>query len=270
MMTSKLTKRDLNQSIARSCGCSFSWGYEKQGNMAYAYAMIPILKKLYNTKEGMSEALKRHLEFYNVTNQCMTFNLGISAAMEEEAAEKEEFDKSAINKTKAALMGPISGIGDAFFWGTFKIVATAIGTTFALQGNILGPLLFFLIYNIPAFAIRIGLMNVGYKFGTSFLSSMENNQMMSKILKGATVLGLFVVGGMCASLVNLNIIFQVSDGANTQTISDLLNTIMPSLASLLVFGLTYFGIVVKKMKPITMIILMTLISIVGAFLGILG
>ena len=75
---------------------------------------------------------------------------------------------------------------------------------------------------------------------------------------------------MCASLVNLNIIFQVSDGANTQTISDLLNTIMPCLASLLVFGLTYFGIVVKKMRPITMIILMTLITIAGAFFGILG
>lgn len=270
MMISKLTKKDLNQSIARSCGCSFSWGYEKQGNIAYAYAMIPVLKKLYGTKEKMAEALKRHLEFYNVTNQCMTFNLGISAAMEEEASENEDFDKTAINKTKAALMGPISGIGDALFWGTFKIIATAIGTTFALSGNILGPILFFLIYNIPAFAIRIGLMNAGYKFGTSFLSSIENNQLMSRILKGATILGLFVVGGMCASLVNLNIVFQISDGANTQTISELLNSIMPCLTSLLVFALTYFGIVIKKMKPLTMIILMTIISIVGAFFGILG
>lgn len=269
-MTSKITKKDLNQSIVRSCGCSFSWGYEKQGNMAYAYAMIPILKKLCDTKEKMAEALKRHLEFYNVTNQCMTFNLGISAAMEEEAAENDGFDKSVINKTKVALMGPISGIGDAFFWGTFKIIATAIGTAFALSGNILGPVLFFLIYNIPAFAIRIGLMRAGYQFGTSFLSSMENNRMLNWILKGSTILGLFVVGGMCASLVNLNIILEFSDGANTQTVSELLNSIMPCLASLLVFALTYSGIAVKKMKPLTMIILMTVISIIGAFFGILG
>lgn len=270
MMTSKITKKDLNRTMWRSCGCSFSWGYEKQGNIAYAYAMIPILKKLYDSKEKMAEALKRHLEFYNVTNQCMTFNLGISAAMEEEAAKNDDFDVSAINKTKVALMGPISGIGDAFFWGTFKIIATAVGTAFALDGNILGPILFFLIYNIPAFAVRIGLMGAGYKLGTSFMSKVESSGVMGKILKAATVLGLFVVGGMCASLVNLNIVLEISDGANTQTISDLLNQIMPCLTSILVFVLTYYGIVVKKMKSLTMIILMTVISIAGAYFGILG
>ena len=71
MMTSKVTKNDLKKTMWRSCGCSFSWGYERQGNIAYAYAMIPVLKKLYDTKEKMSEALKRHMEYYNVTNQCM-------------------------------------------------------------------------------------------------------------------------------------------------------------------------------------------------------
>ncbi len=41
----------------------FSWNYERQMNMAYVYAMIPILKKLYQSKEEMAAALKRHLEF---------------------------------------------------------------------------------------------------------------------------------------------------------------------------------------------------------------
>ena len=27
MMTSKLTKKELNKTMLRSCGCSFSWGY---------------------------------------------------------------------------------------------------------------------------------------------------------------------------------------------------------------------------------------------------
>ena len=270
MMTSKLKKKELNKTMLRSCGCSFSWGYERQGNIAFAYAMIPVLRKLFPQKEEASKALKRHLEYYNVTNQCMTFNLGIASAMEEEIAKNKEFDTKVVNETKVALMGPISGVGDAFFWGTFKIIATAVGTTFALQGNILGPILFFLIYNIPAFAIRIGLMNVGYSLGTKFLTEMQSNGLMSVLLKGATVLGLFVVGGMCASLVNLNIVYTFSDGANSQTVSDLLNQIMPCLASLLVFATTYWGIVIKKIKPITMIVLMTIIGIGGAYLGILG
>ncbi|MDD3173662.1 MAG: PTS system mannose/fructose/sorbose family transporter subunit IID [Herbinix sp.] len=269
-MNSNITKKDLNKTMWRSCGCSFSWGYERQGNIAYAYAMIPILKKIYTQKDKMAESLKRHLEFYNVTNQCMTFNLGISAAMEEEASQNSEFDNSAINKTKVAVMGPISGIGDAFFWGTFKIIATAIGTTFALKGSILGPILFFLLYNIPAFAVRIGLMKAGYGFGAKFLAQVGSNGIMGQLLKAATILGLFVVGGMCASLVNLNIIYEISDGANSQTISDLLNQIMPCLSSLLVFALTYWGVIVKKVQPVMMIVIMTMVGIIGAFLGILG
>ena len=113
-------------------------------------------------------------------------------------------------------------------------------------------------------------MNVGYSLGTKFLTEMQSNGLMSVLLKGATVLGLFVVGGMCASLVNLNIVYTFSDGANSQTVSDLLNQIMPCLASLLVFATTFWGIVIKKIKPITMIVLMTIIGIGGAYLGILG
>lgn len=132
--TGKVSKSALAKTMWRSCGCSFSWGYELQGNIAFAYAMIPVLRELYPEKERMSAALKRHLTYYNVTNQCMTLNLGIAAAMEEEAARDESFDPDIIASTKVAVMGPISGIGDAFFWGTFKIIATAIGTSLAMGG----------------------------------------------------------------------------------------------------------------------------------------
>lgn len=265
-----LTKKDLNKVMWRSCGCSFSWGYERQGNIAYAYAMIPVLKKLYPDNEDMADALKRNLVYYNVTNQVMTFNLGLSAAMEEESSQNSAFDKETINTTRIATMSPISGIGDSFFWGTFKILATAIGTTFALNGSILGPILFFLVYNIPAFATRIGLMKVGYDFGAKFLSQVQGNKAMDKILEAATIIGLFVVGGMSASLVSLNFVTKISDGQNSQTISDLLNSIMPSLPALLVFGLTYWAMNNKKVKPITMILIITVIGILGAFFGILG
>ena len=46
----------------RSFQMEFSWNYERQMNLAYCYAMIPILKKLYKSKEAMATALKRHLE----------------------------------------------------------------------------------------------------------------------------------------------------------------------------------------------------------------
>ena len=62
-----ITKKELNQVFWRSFQMEFSWNYERQMNMAYVYAMIPILKKLYPQKEEMAAALKRHLAFFNTT-----------------------------------------------------------------------------------------------------------------------------------------------------------------------------------------------------------
>ena len=80
---SKITKKELNHVFWRSFQMEFSWNYERQMNMAYVYAMIPILKKLYQSKEEMAAALKRHLEFFNTTPHIVTLILGITAAMEE-------------------------------------------------------------------------------------------------------------------------------------------------------------------------------------------
>lgn len=43
------------------------------------------------------------------------FIMGITLAMEEQNADNDEFDASAISTIKVALMGPLAGIGDAFF-----------------------------------------------------------------------------------------------------------------------------------------------------------
>ena len=92
----------------------------------------------------------------------VTLILGISTAMEEENALDENFDTSSINSVKAGLMGPLAGIGDSFMWGTLRIIATGIGTSLAMNGNILGPILFFLLFNIPHVILRYICMMGGY------------------------------------------------------------------------------------------------------------
>ena len=94
------------------------------------------------------------MEFFNTTPYISTAVFGISTAMEESNARNEDFDTSSINNVKVALMGPLAGIGDSMFWGTLRVIATGIGTSLAMQGSILGPLLFWLIFNVPAFAVR--------------------------------------------------------------------------------------------------------------------
>ncbi len=57
--------------------------------------------------------------------------------MEEANANEEDFDESSINSVKAALMSPLAGIGDSLFWGTLRVIATGLGVSLAMQGNIL-------------------------------------------------------------------------------------------------------------------------------------
>ena len=66
MTTSKLiTKRDLRKVFFRSFPMEWTWNYEKQQNLGYTYAMIPIIEKLYKDKpEGKSSSITETLEFF--------------------------------------------------------------------------------------------------------------------------------------------------------------------------------------------------------------
>lgn len=154
----------------------WAWNYERQSNLGYSFAMLPALDKIFEgNKEKRIASYKRHLEFYNVTPWLSTFPLGISVAMEEESAKDPEFETDSINNIKVALMGPLSGLGDSFFWGTLRVIATGIGTSLALQGNILGPILFLLIFNIPAIATRYYGLFIGYNIGAGFIEKVQKN-----------------------------------------------------------------------------------------------
>lgn len=93
--------------------------------------------------------------------------------MEEQNADDPNFDPESINDVKVALMGPLSGLGDSFFWGTLRVIATGVGTSLAIQGNILGPILFFLIFNVPALLTRYYGLFVGYNIGSSFIEKVQ-------------------------------------------------------------------------------------------------
>ena len=166
-----ITKKDLRRLFFDSLSISASLNYEKQMDMGCAFSLAPILQKLYKNKEDLSEALKRHTEFYNVTPMFNPTLLGVLTAMEERNAKDEDFPTESINATKASLMGPMSGIGDTIDKGTLKTIATGVGCTFALQGSFLGPILFMLIYGVSNLLVRYFGVFYGYKFGVSLFQS---------------------------------------------------------------------------------------------------
>lgn len=265
----QLTKKDLNRVFWRTLQMEFAWNYERQMNLGFAYAMIPALKRLYkDDKAKMSAALKRHLTFFNTTPFIVTFITGISAAMEEQNANDDNFDVSSINTVKASLMGPLAGIGDAFFWGTLRLLATGIGTTLALKGNILGPILFLLVFNVPTLLLRWLCNNWGYKLGTGFLQRIQRDGTMERLTFGAAILGLIVIGAMTASMVTIHVPLVFGSGAEKIKVQGILDQIVPGILALGAFGLIYW-LLGKKVKPLVIIAGIAVISILAAWVGIL-
>ena len=145
------------------------YNYERQQGLGFALAMWPAIKRFWHTKEERAAALTRHMAIFNTTPHVVGAISGVSAALEREASENPEFDTSIINNVKVGLMGPFAGIGDSFFQGTLRIIASGIGISLCQQGSPLGPILFLLIFNIPHIIIRYFMTMIGYKSGTSLV-----------------------------------------------------------------------------------------------------
>lgn len=265
----KITKKDLQKVFWRSIPTEHLWNYERMMNVGYTYAMIPILKKLYPKKEDLSAALIRNLEVYNVTPYIITLPEGIATAMEELNASDPNFDTESISAVKLAMMGPLSGVGDAFFWGTLRILATGVGTSLALQGNILGPILFLLIFDVPHFIIRYIMTFLGYGLGSNVIDKLKQSGIMDKVMEYASIMGIMVVGGMTMSMSKVNFVTKIGSGKGAQTIQNLLDGIAPGLATLALFGIMYW-MLKKKMNPLLIMLIVLIVSIAGAYFNVLG
>ncbi|MDE8332054.1 PTS system mannose/fructose/sorbose family transporter subunit IID [Erysipelothrix rhusiopathiae] len=274
MMTSNnsvITKQDITKMAlnAGSLGMEFSWNYERQMHLAFGMMMDPTLKKIYkDDQEGYAEALQRHIEFFNITPQLAPFVGGIVCSMEEKHKDGE-VDATAISAIKTALMGPLSGIGDSIFVGCIRVIALGVGLSLAMSGNILGPIAYFLIYNIPAFLARYFGAHLGYNIGFNYLEKMQQSGVMDKVLAAAGILGIMVIGGMSKEMVYTGLALQIGTGETAQPFQEILDGIMPGLVGL---GTTwlYYWLLKKKVNPLILIVGTMVVGIAGVYLGIFG
>ena len=107
--------------------------------------MIPILEKLYPEKEDLSEALKRHLAFFNSEATWGSMIFGSAIAMEEERAKHKKMPGEMITSYKTGLMGPVAGIGDTVDLATIFTLVSAFCCSFAMKGSLAAPIIMFLL-----------------------------------------------------------------------------------------------------------------------------
>ena len=241
------------------------YNYERQQALGYAVAMWPAIKRFYKTKEAQAQALVRHMEIFNTTPHLVSFIMGVTAAIEKKASETKNFDYSIINNVKVGLMGPLAGIGDSFFWGTIRVIATGIALSMAQQGNILAPIVFLVLFNVPHLIIRYFGNAWGYKFGVSMISNAGDMNIMQKISKAANIVGLAVVGAMTASMVDLKTAFSFTISEQAFEIQKYLDQIFPGILALGYTMLMFYFL--QKKKSATFLLLFTIVfAFVGTFI----
>ena len=297
-----LTKQDRISVCWRSTFLQGSWNYERMQNGGFCYAMIPAIKRLYSTKEDQAAALKRHLEFFNTQPYVGAPILGVTMALEEDRANGAPVDDAAIQGVKVGMMGPLAGVGDPIFWFTVRPILGALAASFAMSGNILGPILFFVLWNVIRYAFLWYTQEFGYKAGTAITKDLSGG-LLQKVTQGASILGMFVLGALVQRWVNVGFPFVVSrvtlsegafidweslplggegiksafmqyasgmalDPVKVTTMQDNLNSLVPGLAGLLLTFLCMY-LLKKKVSPIVIILGLFVVGIVLHVIGIM-
>ena len=279
-----------------------SWNYERMQNLGWAYALMPAIKKLYTTKEDRAAALERHLEFFNTHPYVAAPIMGVTMALEEERANGAEIDDTAIHGVNIGMMGPLAGVGDPVFWYTVRPILGALGASLALAGNIMGPIIFFLGWNIIRMAFLWYTQEIGYRAGSNITKDLSGG-IIQKITKGASILGMFILAVLverwvsAAFTINLpsttlsegayinfpkgdvtgpqlqKILGEVASGLSltseqTNTLQGQLDSLIPGLMGLLLTFLCMW-LLKKKISPITIIIALFIVGIAARFFGIM-
>lgn len=297
-----LSKKDRRSVAIRSQLLQGSWNYERMQNGGWCYALVPAIKKLYPKKDDQIAALKRHMEFFNTHPYVAAPIVGVTLALEEERANGAPVDDAAIQGVKVGMMGPLAGVGDPVFWFTARPILGALGASLAMAGNIMGPILFFVLWNVLRFAFIYYTQEFGYKAGTAITKDLSGG-LLGKVTKGASILGMFVLGALVNRWVSVTFTPVVSevtlsegayidwsslpegaegihqalsqyasglplDPTSVTTLQDNLDTLIPGFAGLLLTLLCCW-LLKKNVSPIVIIVALFIIGIVFHVIGLM-
>lgn len=245
-----------------------SMSFERLESFGFCLGMMPALKKLYPNQEDRQEAMKRHASFYNTEPQLGAIINGMAVGMEEKKANGEPIDGETINTLKVGLMGPVAGIGDSMIPGMLVPILLSIGMALAAGGSMLGPIFYIVAFNAIAIIGSYQLFMKGYKMGAGSVEMLVSHR-STKIREALSLLGVFVMGGVAASYVNLGtgLEFATKDGVDIN-VQMMLDGIFPKLLPLVVVLGTWFAMAKKGLSPVKAMLSLVVISFIGVAIGL--
>ena len=210
-----LTFWDLTQVFGRTFFLQTVWNFERYLSYGMAFALMPVLKKIYLSREERAQALSRHLEYFNTHPYMASFVLGAVVRMEEEKQQlprpKQKQKEDEISALKVGMMGPIAAMGDNLFWATIRPYCGLIAVTLVLSHafQVKGqywviPLLFLLVYNVAHVGIRFMGFIQGYRQSDQVILTLRRYGFQEAI-RGLRLASILLLGVLIV-FVNLSIL----------------------------------------------------------------
>ncbi|MBI4365064.1 MAG: PTS system mannose/fructose/sorbose family transporter subunit IID [Candidatus Latescibacteria bacterium] len=164
---------DLAKVTSRSLYLQALFTSERQQGPGFAFALLPVIRRLYPGSEDRGRALGRHLGFFGTHPVLAGYVLGVAARLEERRAQGGPVDEDGIERAKRSLASPLAALGDPLFWVTLRPLAGLVGIlgmAFLPPADPSGPdprvlvcpLLALLTYNAVALPFRVAGVPRGY------------------------------------------------------------------------------------------------------------
>lgn len=283
----RLDNKTLNRMAWRSMQLQACFNYERMQSAGWLWAILPGLEKIHTNKDDLATSMTHNMDFLNTHPFIVTFVMGIVLSMEQ-----QKMDIQTIRSVRISTAAPLGGIGDALFWMSLVPIVAGMTAQMAIDGSIIGPILYFVFIFGVEMALRYGLLYWSYNMGTKAITAMT--KYAKEFTHAASVLGVFIVGALIAnygggtklgiSVPNGETAAEVEklvvDGKDVVTetvtemqpvfinIQDYFDKVLPCLIPLLLTLLCFFLIKKKGWTPVKCIGLMLVIGIVGAVFGI--
>ena len=270
--TPKITEKDVKNSwllyyLVAEMGIS----YERLQALGFTVSLLPILRKLYKTKNDLKDAIKRHLVFYNTEAVFGSLINGIVISMEEQKAHGEDVTSEAITGVKTGLMGPLAGIGDSIDWATLKPIIFALAATLSASGNPIGA---FVLLLLPIVQVIVGrtLAGIGYKAGRESITEMLASGRIQQLITGAKTMGVFMIGALSSTYIAVKTPIKINFGSGNTTfvLQKVFDSIAPGLLSLAVVMFIYWWLNKRSQNLSIVVLLIVAIALLGAFTGFLA
>lgn len=262
----KLTKEDFKQINRRSLFTfQLGWNYERMQGSGYLYTILPQLRKLYgDNSPELKEIMKTHTQFFNTSNFFNTIVTGIDLAIEE----KEGIDgKDTVSGLKAGLMGPFAAIGDSIFAALIPTIFGALAANMAINGNPTG-IFIWIIAQIAVMIFRWKQLEFAYREGISLVTTMQHR--LTALTDAATLLGVFMVGALVATMINVKLSWAPSIGDVTLNMQNNLDMILPRLLPAGIVAAIYWMLGKKNMTSTKAIFIVLVVCVALSALGVIS